>query len=109
MDHNEDEKQSTIYTVVGKIGDKEIVKMDVAICGNDSVTITKLPVGTYTVEENTDWAWRYDPVGGAIKNVTIPNDANASVLYENNRVEKFWLSGDSYCENWWGKTKLKFN
>jgi len=110
-DHDNDEKQSTIYTIEGKNGnDEQIVKMDVAICGNDSVTICKLPVGRYTVTENKDWAWRYEPkdenaddgVPAETKNVTIPKNAAASVLYENERKKLHWLSGDCYIENWWG-------
>lgn len=100
--HDNDEKQSTIYTIVGKIDDTVLVEMDVAICGNDSVTICKLPVGSYTVVENTDWSWRYDPVDGATRNVTIFQDAKETVTYNNNLTNQYWLSGDSYCENWWG-------
>lgn len=102
IDHDSDEQQSTIYTIVGKIGNTVLVEMDVAICGNDSVTICKLPVGSYTVKENTDWSWRYDPDGGATRKVAIPQDANASETYRNDRTKQYWLSGDSYCENWWG-------
>lgn len=29
------------------------------IVGNASETVKELPVGTYTVQEDTDWAWRY--------------------------------------------------
>ena len=103
IDHDSDEQQSTIYTIVGKIGNTVLVEMDVAICGNDSVIICKLPVGSYTVEENTDWSWRYDPDGGATGNVKICNDANASVIYKNDRTKQCWLSGDCYVENWWGE------
>lgn len=102
IDHDRDEQQSTIYTIVGKIGDTVLVKMDVAICGEDSVTVCKLPVGSYTVEENTDWSWRYEPDNGATKNVNIPMDSQAEVTYTNTRTNQYWLSGDSYCENWWG-------
>ena len=107
VDHDADEQQSTIYTVTGKIGGDVMVEMDVAICGNDSVTICKLPVGSYTVKEKTDWAWRYDPVDGSFREVTIPKTANATVRYENNRSELYWLSGDSYLENWWDSGIIK--
>ena len=107
VDHDKDEQQSTIYTVIGKIGENVIVKMDVAICGNESVTICKLPVGSYTVEENTDWAWRYNPVDRAKRTVEIPQNAKASINYENNRTNKYWLSGDCYVENWWNNGMIK--
>lgn len=102
VDHDKDEQQSTIYKIVGKIGSTVLVEIDVAICGNDSITICKLPVGSYTVEENKDWSWRYNPQGGAMRNVTIPQNAKASVAYKNDRTKQYWLSGDSYCTNWWG-------
>ena len=34
---------------------------EVAIWGNSSQTIYELPVGTYTIKENTGWSWRYTP------------------------------------------------
>lgn len=32
---------------------------EVTVVGNTSVTISELPVGTYTIEEDTGWSWRY--------------------------------------------------
>ena len=107
IDHNSNEQQSTIYTIVGKIGENEIVRLTVTICGNESVTVCGLPVGSYTVEENTDWAWRYEAVGGALKNVSVPQNAQASVAYENNRKNIFWSSGDCYVENWFTPGEIK--
>lgn len=107
IDHNSNEQQSTIYTIVGKIGENEIVRMNVVICGNDSVTICGLPVGTYTVEENADWAWRYESVNGYLEDVNIPQNAQASVAYENRRKEDFWNSGDCYVENWFTPGEIK--
>ena len=51
----------------------------ITITGNESKTISELPVGTYTVTEDTNWSWRYDtPVievngGGTLssKNPTV--------------------------------------
>ena len=96
-----EERQSTLYKVIGKIDDKVITEMKVAICGNDSVTICRLPVGSYTVVEDEHWSWRYEP-DSPEKDVIIPDDAKASVTYTNTRNMPYWLSGDSYCKNWWG-------
>jgi len=106
VDHNNDEQQSTIYTLVGRIGDEEI-RLNVAICGNDEITICGLPVGVYTVEENTAWAWRYEVIDGAVKNVNISQDAQANVSYENSRANSFWSSGDCYVENWFTFGEVK--
>ena len=107
VDHDNDEQQSTIYTIVGKIDDTVIVEMDVAICGNNSVTVHKLPVGSYTVEENANWSWRYVPQDGVEKNVTIQQYATAVVDYVNVRNKEYCLSGDCYAENWWSINGLK--
>lgn len=32
----------------------------VTVVGNSSITIYELPVGKYTIEEDTGWSWRYD-------------------------------------------------
>ena len=92
-----DENQSFIFTVTGP----NDFKMDVVINGNGSVTIKDLLIGEYTVTENTDWSWRYTPDA---KTKTIPLVANREneVTFANNRSWIYWLSGDSYCKNWWG-------
>ncbi len=101
-----EERQSTLYKVVGKIDNKVITEMKVAICGNSSVTICKLPVGSYTVVEDGNWSWRYEP-DCQEKAVEIPEDAKASVIYTNTRNMLYWLSGDSYCENWFHTDGIK--
>lgn len=106
INHDADEQQSTIYTIVGMIDDEVIIEMNVAICGNDSITICRLPVGSYTVEEDSNWSWRYTP-DSATKDVVITEDATASVTYVNTRAYPYWLSGDFYCENWFTTEGIK--
>lgn len=111
VDHDNDEQQSTIYTIVGKIGTAELVKMDVVICGNASATICKLPVGSYTVTEKTDWAWRYEPKKGAVvidlTSVARDQEGNVLVSFANTREKTKWLSGDCYVENWFTTDSIK--
>lgn len=92
-----DENQSFIFTVTGPNG----FKMDVVINGNGSVTIKDLLIGEYTVTENTDWSWRYTP-DGKTKTITLVANGENEVAFDNNRSWIYWLSGDSYCTNWWG-------
>lgn len=99
-DHNNEKKQSTIFRITGSDG----FTMDVAIVGNDSVTIKNIPVGDYTVTEMTDWSWRYEPKQKSI-NVTVRSTGKNGVKFQNIRKDPYWLSGDSYCENWWGSQK----
>lgn len=97
---NKQETQSTIYTISGTALSGETVNMEVMIVGNGSTTIKNLPVGTYTVTENTDWSWRYEPKTNGHE-VTIVGGETTETTFENEREEIYWLSGDSYCENWW--------
>lgn len=94
------EVQSTIYRIYGTSYSGTYVDMQVVIKGNASVVVKHLPVGTYTVEEMTDWSWRYDPVNGSAT-VEVTKDG-AETAFVNTRTEEHWLSGDSYCSNWWG-------
>lgn len=82
--------------------------------GTASITIKDLKLGDYAIKEITDWSWRYEPNS----NVSTENDSAASatneqivislqhggetVIFTNSRENDFWLSGDSYAENWFG-------
>ena len=106
VDHHEadsssnEEKQSTMFRVEGKDYSGTEINMTVTICGNGSVTIRHLPLGTYTVTEITGWSWRYKPEDGE-QEVSVEYGKVNEVTFENDRTEKYWLSGDSYAENWW--------
>ena len=93
-----DENQSFIFTVTGPNN----FSMDVVVHGNGSITIKDLPIGTYTVTENTDWSWRYTPKGDNGKKITLVANGENTVTFENERSLIYWLSGDSFCTNWWG-------
>lgn len=55
-------------------GESKQKLMDVTIKGQDSITIYNLPLGTYTVTEDTSWNWRY---------TTDDADASASLTAGN--------------------------
>lgn len=66
------------------------------ITGNGSVTICELPVGTYTIEEDTNWSWRYpnptytnNPVALSAQNST------GEITCTNNKDNNYWLNGFS--------------
>lgn len=59
------------------------------------VTISELPVGTYTVAEDTDWSWRYEASpasGNATLSATHDSD---NVTVTNKLTTKQWLNGVS--------------
>ncbi len=102
-----DENQSFVFTVTGSNG----FTMQVVINGNGSKTIKGLPSGTYTVTEDTNWSWRYEP-DEVSKTVTTANIQNgkATVNFANDRAEESdgtgtdwkWLNGSAYTENKFG-------
>ena len=96
-----DENQSFLFTLSG-----EGITLDVIVRGNGSVTIKDLPIGTYTVTENTDWSWRYTPENNVKqKTITLTADGNNGVKFSNYRSVIHWLSGDSFRENQFNKTQ----
>lgn len=94
-DNTLDPEQTFIFTVKGPDG----FEMEVAIVENGSVTITGLPVGEYTVTEQTDWSWRYTPdkVTQTVEIVNIKN-GEANVVFQNER-SIYWLDGNAACKN----------
>lgn len=73
------------------------------VSGGDvpNVTVADLPVGSYTVTEESDWSWRYQPKNGEqTQTITLDPDVTKNVLtFENERKDGQWLSGDAYNTN----------
>ncbi|MGN0808769.1 MAG: DUF5979 domain-containing protein, partial [Christensenellales bacterium] len=73
---------------------------NVLIVGAGSRTIVGLPVGTYTVSENTDWSWRYTLVGNNDVSATLSAvNHNATVTMTNRLNNEFWLSDEAVATN----------
>ena len=68
--------QSFVFTVKDANGN---VITTVAVKGGASKTITGLPIGTYTVTEDTQWSWQYNLTSG--NDVTKKLKANAAEDY----------------------------
>ena len=67
---------------------------EVTIVGNGSATIHELPVGTYTIEEDTGWSWRFTPSYSDA--VTLSkNNASGTISCTNTLNEPYWLNGFS--------------
>ena len=71
---------------------------NVLIVGTGSRTIVGLPVGSYTVSEDTKWSWRYTldenksatlSAGSSVATVTLTNSLN----------NEFWLSDEAVATN----------
>lgn len=76
-------------------------KFRVSVKGNDSVTITGLPLGTYTVTEETGWSWRYGSYSVTDKDsVTLTRDNyEARVTVTNTKTNLSLLDGNAYAQN----------
>lgn len=70
---------------------------EVTIVGNNNVTIYELPVGTYTIEENTGWSWRYpSPTYSTTTGVALSADSHEGTITCTNKPDNNkWLNGFS--------------
>lgn len=98
-----DENQTFVFKVTGGG-----VDVEVTIQGSDSAIVKGLKVGTtYTVTEETDWSWRYEPTNNQTsQTVTLtPNAADGQptslVTFTNQRTFTKWLNGCAYAFNNW--------
>lgn len=93
-----DASQSFLFTVSGTPDDKalygETISLEVALVGNDSQTIKDLPVGRYTVTEQTKWSWREADVASQTVELRTKSEA---VPFDFEVIDRiFWLSDYSY-------------
>lgn len=77
------------------------------IVGNASETVKELPVGTYTVQEDTDWAWRYDNEPNISGGVTLNSvTKTGTITVENHDRYSSFLNGYStVVQNIFGQSK----
>lgn len=75
--------------------------MQVVIKGTGSVTIADLPLGTYTVTEDTDWSWRYtqQSVAGLTDGKVLVDADGTTVTFTNTKTNNQWLSDESSIIN----------
>ena len=108
-----EDQESAIFTVSDGKGNT----WTVAINGNNSVTLTGLKVGNYTVTELTDWTWRYRAstltssdssdgfstgTGNNTITVKVNGGATTTVICTNSNHNDKWLGGDNYAKNEFG-------
>ena len=65
-----------------------------------TVTLKGLPIGTYTVTEDTDWAWKYTAGGDNGKPVELTaGNANGSITITNTPKDDKWLNFVTSVQN----------
>lgn len=67
---------------------------EVTVKGNGSENIEELPVGTYTIKEDTGWSWRYSANNGGSAALTAQNPTD-SITCINEKNKNQWLNGFS--------------
>ena len=67
---------------------------EVTVVGNTSETIYELPVGTYTIQEDTGWSWRYTAADAAGVSLTAES-STGKISCTNTENNSYWLNGFS--------------
>lgn len=94
-----DPNQTFVFHVKGKNNN---VDMQVVITGADKQVIKNLPVGEYTITEDTSWSWKYTPVDNN-QSVMEENiqDGAATVTFKNENKGTNWLTSLAKALNVW--------
>lgn len=88
---------SFIFNVVGK--GNVPYNAQVVITGNGSATLTGLPVGDYTVTEDTGWSWRYTCDNSSASTTLSASKDNYSLTITNKLTENNWLGNETFVIN----------
>lgn len=91
-----------LFRVKGEKGGTANIDLTVSITGQNSVTISNLPIGIYTITELTKWSWRYDdsdiePIQVNVSEVTA--DYTNKITFTNVANFRTWLGGECVKEN----------
>ena len=95
-----DPKQTFVFKVKNNGNGKT---MEVVITGPGEQTIKNLPVGNYTITEDTSWSWKYTPVGSATQELKADGikDGAATVTFVNENKGTNWLTSIADVINKW--------
>ena len=86
-----------VFNIMKKNADgKDSLYTTITITGNESKTISELPVGTYTVTEDTDWSWRYGTPVIKLNGETTPT----GVLSSSNTTISFTVTNSIEEQKW---------
>lgn len=88
---------SFIFNVVGK--GNVPYNAQVVITGNGSATLTGLPVGNYTVTEDTGWSWRYTCDNSSASTTLSASKDNDRLTITNKLTENNWLGNETFVIN----------
>lgn len=86
----------TYFFTINKKDRNEYTKASITVGSNDNqVVIKELPVGEYTVSEDPDLSWRYEPTYDNASVSLSKDNSSASVTCTNNKKNDKWLNNIS--------------
>lgn len=71
---------------------------EVTICGNGTKTLYELPVGTYTIQEDTGWSWRFK-ANDNDKATLSAKTPTGTITCTNKKDKDKWINGFSGVKN----------
>lgn len=80
--------------------------MEIVITGEGQKTVKSLPMGSYTITEDTGWSWQYHPTEAA-QTITV-SETSKTVTFENEKTPTNWLTSIADVINKWvSATKIE--
>lgn len=93
-----------LFHIKGADESNAYIDMDVTITGSGSLTVYDLPMGTYTVTEDTSWSWRYNATSAASDSATLTLEKlHGAVSFTNTSQSNQWLNHFTEKPNVFGK------
>ena len=68
---------------------------EVTVWGNGTETLVELPIGTYTIAENTGWSWRYPNPTYTTAIELSAAQTSGTITCTNTLKNNYWLNGFS--------------
>ena len=97
---NVDENEGFIFNVTGP----DNMQFTVSVKGNGTAMISGLPIGKYSVAEDTSWSWRYTASVSPASVELSSTNPSSTVTVTNTKGNSGWLSGEAYAQNVVGNT-----
>ena len=92
---NVDENEGFIFNVTGP----DNMQFTVSVKGNGTAMISGLPIGKYSVAEDTSWSWRYTASVSPASVELSSTYPSSTVTVTNTKGNSGWLSGEAYAQN----------
>ena len=73
--------------------------MEIVITGEGQKTVKGLPMGSYTITEDTGWSWQYRPAADT-QTITV-SETSKTVTFENEKTPTNWLTSIAKALNVW--------